>query len=30
MHAISFTVELFQLGLEVRTDVSANFFKSLQ
>ena len=30
MHVISFAVELFQLGLEVRADVSANLFKSLQ
>ena len=30
MHVIAFAVELFQLGLEVRADVSANLFKSLQ
>jgi hypothetical protein len=30
MHVIAFTVELFQLGLEIRANVSANLFKSLQ
>jgi hypothetical protein len=30
MHVISFAVELFQLNLEVRADVSANLLTSLQ
>ena len=30
MHVISFAVELFQRGLEVTADASANPFKSLE
>jgi hypothetical protein len=30
MHVITFAVELFQLGLEIRANISANLFKSLQ
>jgi hypothetical protein len=30
MHVTSFAVELFQLGLDVTADVSANLFKSLE
>ena len=30
MHVISFAVELFHLGLEIRAEISANLFKSLR